>query len=757
MDGDSGADKTIVINGNDPSITVSESGDVTILLSQEAPVPPETTGTGLRNADAEIKHIISGSGSSSVAATPVDQLSLCDIRQLYVTGSLLGSGGQGIVHSGSDPALGRAVAIKSLRKELQQNAQSREEFIREARLTAMLDHPAILPVYNLCGTGDGDLHLAMKVLHGISFKDYLAKTSERYAAGNIKNFDEDNALINRLNIFIKVCEAMAYVHSKNIIHCDLKPENIMLGQYGEVYIIDWGIAREYGDTAAVPQKVMGTPRYIAPENLLHQPCDHRSDIYSLGVILFELVTLNQAFSGDSAADVIAKVKTGKFNALRHRFSHRIHPDLAAVISKATAHDVNSRYATTEALTADLRRYLRGAEVSANPDTGVRKVIRWIKRNRRKAAAAAAAALVILATFSMLGIFAANMRAAENEHLRDNTIDLAMAEAVQNAVTIDRTLNHIATLLGVLNADLAMLLDLNRNVSTLGNPEILPGSSTSANCTEDNCFTPENTPENHFIPGKPLDLFRATYHHPGSAAPAKSVHILRCLRPAVSRMRRTVLKSNPELPNASSADLIKAYRELKLPVSFCYFTLTNGLHIVYPGNNEVKAGFDGRTRPWFKKVKGKGAVPVWTLPYLNAFKQETPVISCSMEIIGAREKLHGVSGVDIPLPVIENMLMKSPGKAAYIKERMLLSPDGKVIAAVTGTAGTFKVDNQLKRDSILNRKNLKLIQSSRYGRFLRTKNGKEELVVYSTVASAQWIYIEKIDLKKLLFFSRVYRQ
>lgn len=756
MDSDNGTDKTIVLNANSSNAAVSDDGDVTILLSQETTASGDTTT--LRNADAEIKHLISGSSSSpAVDAAPLDELTLCDMQHIYISGSQLGCGGQGIVHSGNDPALGRAVAIKSLRKEFLRSPAHREEFIREARLTAMLDHPAILPIYNLCGGNDGELHLAMKVLNGISLKDYLAKTVERYTNSGIKNFDEENALINRLTIFVKVCEAMAYVHAKNIIHCDLKPENIMLGQYGEVYIIDWGIAREYGGNTVPPEKIMGTPRYTSPENLLHQPCDHRSDIYSLGVILFELVTLDQAFSGQTASEVVEKVKTGKCNPIRHRFSTPVSADLAAIIRKATAQNPEQRYSSAEELTSDIRHYLRGAEVSANPDTGWRKAIRWIKRHRRKAAVAAAAAIIALTGFIILGIFAANMRAAEDEHLRDNTMDHALSEAVENAVAIDRTFNHIATLLGVLNADLSMLLDLNRPAAALGNPEILPGSSTGTDCKDDICFIPPEKSESHFTPGKLLDLSRATYIRPGTTDPAKTAHILRSIRPVVSRMRRTVLKSNPELLNASPSELVTAYRELKLPASFCYFTLNNGLHIVYPGNDDVQNGFDGRTRPWFKNAVGKGAVPVWTQPYLSVFKREIPVISCSMEIVGAGEKIHGVSGVDIPLTVIENMLMKDPGKAAYIKQRVLLSSDGKVIAAVTGNSGSFQTVTELPENISLSRKNFNRIRASRYGRIIREENGKEMLLVYSMVASAQWIYIEKIDLKKLLLFSRVSRQ
>lgn len=729
--------------------------DVTVRLDQVTTATSGyATGAILRNADEEIKL----SFSSNVKVLQVksgsapQQLELPHIGNLYALGDQLGGGGQGIVYSADDPGLQREIAVKQLRIELNSAEHSRQEFINEARLTAALDHPAIIPIYNLCTDENGGLNLAMKKLNGISLKEYLSKTVERYELGDINNFDEEAALVKRISLFIKVCEAISYVHSRKIIHCDLKPENIMLGEYGEVYIVDWGIARQYDPPAESGGKIMGTPRYTSPENLAGLPCDNRSDIYSLGVMLFEIVTLNPAFSGQSATEVLSRVKAGQFNAITHRFEHKISRDLAAIIRKATALEPEQRYSSAEDLTADLQAYRRGAEVTANPDTPWRKLRRWAIRNRGKAIAASAiAATLLLAALTVAGL-AVKMRMADEEHLKNNIIDEATARTVQTAVKIDRSLTHISALLGLLNADLSMVLDLNRPSSTLGNPEITPSSSVGADPQAAELFVPDAGKVSHFPLGMKLDLTRAVYVAPDEIAQNELSHMLKCLRPAVSRMRRTILKSNPEYWNYSTEQQLEAYRQLQLPVSFCYFTLKNGLHVMYPGNNGVPESYDGRTRPWYKAAEGRGANPVWVVPYHTVLSKSSGIISCAMEITGARDKVHGIVAVDIPISVLGKVLSLNPEKAAFTMERMLISENGEVILRTRGNGKAFAMDEEIGK-KLFDVKIFSSMKHRRYGRIVKEKNGRDILWIYSFIPSAYWIYVEKIDMKKMLEVNR----
>lgn len=740
-------DKTIVITPDD-GLTIRFDGT-------DNAGTTTSTATGLRNADDEIKLTISSASRTlSLSSSAIEvEPELVSVGKLYSLGETLGSGGQGVVFSAFDPGLQRDVAVKQLRSKFNDSTTARQDFIHEARLTAALDHPAIIPIYNLCTDENGGLSLAMKKLNGISLKEYLAKTNERYQNGGIDNFDEENALAKRVSLFIKVCEAISYVHSRKIIHCDLKPENIMLGEYGEVYVVDWGIARQFDPPMENDGKIMGTPRYTSPENLNGLPCDNRSDIYSLGVILFEIVTLSPAFSGQSASDVVMKVKNGHLNSLVHRYGLPLSRDLEAVIRKATALNPGERYNSAEDFTADLQAYRRGAEVSANPDTPMRKLLRWTMRHRRKAAAVlAVGALLLLAAVTVIG-FSVKMRLAAEEHFKDNMIDQATAAAVQSAVKIDRSLTHVSTLLGVLNADLAMLLDLNRPASTLGNPAIISGQKNMSRLVRSTHFTPDEHSETHFTPGVTLDLSRATYVIPDKMEQNELSHTLKCLRPAVSRMQRTVLKSHPEYWNYTTEQQLDAYRNLQLPVSFCYFTLKNGLHVMYPGNNGITDGYDGRNRPWYKAAAGRGAIPVWVAPYQTAFNQTSNVVSCAMEIVGVKDKVHGTSAVDIPLKVLADVLCREPEKAVCTIERLLVAADGQIILRCIGGGARFVPDISEK----IRRFNLKIfadMKTKRYGRTIRSERGREYLWLYSFIPTAQWIYVEKIDLNKFILLKRV---
>lgn len=132
-------------------------------------------------------------------------------------------------------------------------------------MTAQLDHPAIVPIYSLKSDGENGLHLAMKMINGITLKDYLKQVATHYRLDGVRAFDEEKSLRNRLEIFLKACDALEYAHSRNIMHRDLKPENIMTGEYHETYIMDWGIARPILPQPEGASVLAGTPQYLAPE------------------------------------------------------------------------------------------------------------------------------------------------------------------------------------------------------------------------------------------------------------------------------------------------------------------------------------------------------------------------------------------------------------------------------------------------------------------------------------------------------------
>jgi len=227
--------------------------------------------------------------------------SLLDESSRYQLVSELGRGGMGRVDEVFDRVLGRPVAQKAL---LPGGDDERAAMlIAEAQTCAQLEHPAIVPVYDL-GAVDGQPFYTMRVVHGRSLREVLEPR-----AG-----DEPTPLVRRLGILRQVCLAVDYAHSRGVVHRDLKPDNVVVGEFGEVYVVDWGIAHllEGSDVklSARAPSIAGTPAYMPPEQLLGEDLDGRTDVFALGVMLFELLTGARPFADETVRGVVSRRPLG---------------------------------------------------------------------------------------------------------------------------------------------------------------------------------------------------------------------------------------------------------------------------------------------------------------------------------------------------------------------------------------------------------------------------------------------------------------
>jgi serine/threonine-protein kinase len=262
----------------------------------------------------------------------------------------LGRGGMATVYRAYDPRFEREVAIKVLPREMLHDPQFRTRFEREAKTIAMLEHPAIVPVYDF-GEEDGQPYFVMRFMPGGSLADRLKQ-------GPL-------TIQEVTRIFARLAPALDTAHAKGIIHRDLKPANILFDQYNEPYISDFGIAKLTESQASVTGSgIIGTPAYMSPEQAQGEPIDGRSDIYGLGVILFEALTGQQPFVGDTPMSVVVKHIT---DPVPHILD--VKPDLPAgiekIVEKALAKDPNERFSTAQELLEALQAVARG-EI---PDVG----------------------------------------------------------------------------------------------------------------------------------------------------------------------------------------------------------------------------------------------------------------------------------------------------------------------------------------------------------------------------------------------------
>jgi len=305
---------------------------------------------------------------SSPVNVELDTSTLTDhaFSSRYSAGLLIGKGGMGEVRMCRDQRIGREVALKSISKEAQSPAVE-HRFLREARVQAQLEHPSIVPVYDMGLMPDGQLYFTMKRVRGLTLDAVVRGLS--YADPNVQS---RFTLRRLLTAFNQACLAVDFAHQHGVLHRDLKPENIMVGDFGEVYVLDWGLAKisaadaqplSLDPKATAKGAVMGTPGYMAPEQVLPTgELDARADVYALGAVLFELLTWEPLVSTQSnePRELFAATLAGADGRASVRAPAReIPPELDAICVRATAVDPAARFGSARELSDALERFLDG--------------------------------------------------------------------------------------------------------------------------------------------------------------------------------------------------------------------------------------------------------------------------------------------------------------------------------------------------------------------------------------------------------------
>ncbi len=312
-------------------------------------------------------------------------------------------GGLGIVYVAHDEELRREVALKEIKPEYADNPASQSRFLREAEITGGLEHPGIVPVYGLGAYDDGRPFYAMRFIKGDSLKDAIAAF---HADEALKKDPGARALALQklLRRFLDVCNAIAYAHSRGILHRDLKPDNVMVGRYGETLVVDWGLAKAVGRSGddgygplpestvlytsssnlaeTLPGSVIGTPAYMSPEQAAGRLdlLGPASDVYSLGATLYTLLTGRVPFAGKDRFEIYRKVERGEFPRPREA-SPWLDPALEAITLKAMALRPVDRYPSPKALADDIERWLADEPVTAFREPWARKARRWVRKHR----------------------------------------------------------------------------------------------------------------------------------------------------------------------------------------------------------------------------------------------------------------------------------------------------------------------------------------------------------------------------------------
>ncbi|HOD48585.1 MAG TPA: protein kinase [Candidatus Hydrogenedentes bacterium] len=374
-----------------------------------------------------------------------------EIPGRYTKTSEYGRGGMGRILLAHDLKMGRDVALKELlptsetsmilpeKTPVRYMAAVAARFLQEGRVTAGLEHPSIVPVYEIGRRPNGNLYYTMKLVRGRSLARALRACS---------TLDERLALLPH---FVDLCEAVAYAHSRGVLHRDIKPSNIMIGEFGETVVLDWGLAkvksqpedpleqqirdmpqRLAGKETPLPEtkagQAMGTPEYMPPEQAqgLVEQIDERSDLYSLGVVLYELLTGTTPFRADTASETMRRVILQEVPPVLEK-ERDAPPELVSICEKALQKKPSDRYESVVALAEEVKRFQTGALVRTYRYSLRELARRYYARHRTvlHVVAAAAGIILFLAVFSYIQIYQARNRERIQRMLAEDARDKAI--------------------------------------------------------------------------------------------------------------------------------------------------------------------------------------------------------------------------------------------------------------------------------------------------------------------------------------------
>ncbi len=356
----------------------------------------------------------------------------------------LASGGIGVVYQATDACLERTVAIKTVRSHVRVSDPS-NRFLEEARITAGLDHPGIVPVYGMGTTEDGSTFYVMRLVRGQT----MGETIEAFFAGSATTGSPDfesRGFHDLLGRFAAVCKTIAYAHSRGIIHCDIKPRNILFGRFGETVMLDWGAAcpvqreevdqhvgeetlvlNRITDSDSAPTRISGTLPFMSPEQATgSEQLTRATDVFSLGVTLYAILSGKTPYRGESTHEIRQQIIRGDFPTPRN-VQRGVSPAIEAICLKAMANQPRDRYASAMDLADDVERFLADETIPWFREPATRRASRWVRRHRQAASVAAiSAALLMLSSLAFLFVQANLARREQTARHQGLTTRVALA-------------------------------------------------------------------------------------------------------------------------------------------------------------------------------------------------------------------------------------------------------------------------------------------------------------------------------------------
>lgn len=705
------------------------------------------TGTGKRDVGAKIDGMDRHRVRAEVGHMDETQAHLTDVEDRFEIERKLAEGGRYTVSIGEDLGLEREVAVYSLRDERLMDEDERMSFISEAAISAQLDHPSVLPVYSINRDYRGGLHSAVKLTDGTDLRKFLEKTTSHYRNAGFRASEEAASLNFRLELILGITDGLVYAHSRGVVHSNMVPQNILIGEYHEVYIKGWGYAHftsAKNDSAQPKRKMpeMLDPRFVAPELVSGSDPSVLSDIYALGMLLYELVTLHPPFPDAPAPEILEYLRNGVRPTLEHRFGGTIDPDLKAIILKATEPAPENRYATVSEFADDIRKFLHSDEVSVRRISLSKRFAKLIRAHHRQMFLGFMTLIFLVGALIAYNIFN-DVRLAQMSYIDDHVLGKALSACRKTAHQFNLQAEKFNAMLESIKFETEFLLSNHIESSNKGEQYLAPPDDAAVTAisglqTEYSPSYGDSVSFRKIEAGRADDLKKTDFTRLGMLQPTLFRYML--LAPL-----------NAHITKESTDKQIHRLTQNVSPIYRIQILLADGSSLYYPYTVKTEDALSGKADWYYLALSSSNVQAIWNIPARleNAVAGAERVVLPVSILLGLPTDPVGVASILVSGRYFDQILSDADNLPHGIVSQYFIAKDGSVklerMNNGPGKPPTVNLEKGKYPDQWLT----DWLNEKDYDSVIRKEPGGPFVYCFAYVPAMEEWYVEKIRLRDFL--------
>lgn len=751
-------DRTIVLSPENGITKVpSEADTQTILggartriqsiLHKPSSILSSLTGSGKRDVGAKIDGMDRHRERAEVGHRGEAQAHLTDLEDRIEIERKLAEGGRYVVSIGEDLGLEREVAVYSLRDEKLLDPDERASFIAEAEISAQLDHPSVLPVYSVNRDYRGGLHSTVKLTDGTDLRKFLDRLASHYRGAGFRASEEAASLSFRLELFLGITDGLVYAHSRKVVHANLHPQNILIGEYHEVYIKGWGFAHfiSAGNDDAQSKRrrpEILDPRFIAPELVAGAEPSVRSDIYATGMILYELVTLHPPFPDATAPEILEELGNGIRPTIEHRFGGVIDPDMKAIILKATAPDPKDRYDAVSELADDIRKFLHSDEVSVRRISLSKRFAKLIRAHHRRMFFGFLTLICLVGALIAYNIFN-SVRLAQISYLDDHVLGKAQSACRKTAHQFNLQAEKFNAMLESVKLETEFLLSVHMKSRVGGDKYLAPPDDEAVDGnfglhTEYSPAYGDSVSFRKIEAGRAEDLNKPEFARLGMLHPTLFRYMLQA-------------PLNAHITRESTDKQIHSLTQNINPIYRFQILLSDGSALYYPFTVKTEPSLSGKSDWFFQALSSHNSKTVWNVPAKleNAVPGAERVVLPVSILLGLPTDPVGVAAILVSGRYFDQILNEADNIPRGIMSQYFIAEDGNIKLERMNNGPDQPPTVNLEKGKYPDPWLMDWMKDKDYGAVIRKEPDGQFVYCFAHVPAMEEWYVEKIRLRDFL--------